>query len=951
MPRRFAPLSRLRPRPSRQAGKSATSILYRLGGFLGDSRQTALWRQEGRAIMVAASPMTSNCDEYELAWPPQALAISYRLLVTDDSGARVLDVVCSRSRSTIELPRSELTRYHWRVMARQSAVGAWQDHLPELVLMSDRLRGQSELGWPSAPDALAFRIVVRDDEIDAVVLKDAFLRSPGRLDWSRLDPSHLHRVRVQAFVDGGWRDHLPYRYVFPPRELAGEVVELRWPGEEGVSGYRLLVGSEHGGPPVLDLEVSEPEVLLPAARLPSGVRLAWRVLVRRGDGSGWEEYLPELVLADDALREQPQMTWPDDPEAVAYRIVVRDDGLGEVVLKDSFLRSPGFVDWSRLDTEHVHRACVQAWRGRTWQEHVPYRLVAAPPGTRDDALELSWPEDPDASLYRLVIRSPDGQTLVDGELAEPMVRLPSTSIPNDVQLHWRVDVQRIQRADEDRRWEPYLPEMALGLTTQPEFHFSELHSALAYRLLIYDEADVLVLRDAFLRSPGRLDWSRLDPSHLHRVRVQAFVDGGWRDHLPYRYVFPPRELAGEVVELRWPGEEGVSGYRLLVGSEHGGPPVLDLEVSEPEVLLPAARLPSGVRLAWRVLVRRGDGSGWEEYLPELVLADDALREQPELHWPPMPGAAAYRIMVTDLERRITVSKLGFLESPGRIDWSRLALAHPHRVRVEAWEGRNWRAHVPARRVFPPPARVLVGTRSGAPRRLRHVVIVPFAAGMPDTIYGVERPRTLLARRLDLFLKWTVPSLDQLSQQGVAWFVLPEAGLPEAVTEVIRRRCEGHVIGSDVVPTRIDAGAASGIATCWLMAGDAIHPGVLAAVERRAAELSPSAEGFGVDLALLVEVNPDGANLVHDASPRRLFVAVTPGPATVDPADPTHPRLRVGSLAHIVADWGVAAVLRSRPGPNEHPIFLRQRGPAVGTQLLRQFGVQSLKIGESGIVLA
>ena len=34
-----------------------------------------------------------------------------------------------------------------------------------------------------------------------------------------------------------------------------------------------------------------------------------------------------------------------------------------------------------------------------------------------------------------------------------------------------------------------------------------------------------------------------------------------------------------------------------------------------------------------------------------------------------------------------------------------------------------------------------------------------------------------------------------------------------------------------------------------------------------------------------------------------------------------------------------ALLRARPGPNEHPIFLRERGPEVAMDLLASFGAE------------
>jgi hypothetical protein len=243
-------------------------------------------------------------------------------------------------------------------------------------------------------------------------------------------------------------------------------------------------------------------------------------------------------------------------------------------------------------------------------------------------------------------------------------------------------------------------------------------------------------------------------------------------------------------------------------------------------------------------------------------------------------------------------------------------------------------------LFPPPRLILGAATGERATALQHVLIVRFPARSLDAVYGVARPDAVLARRLELFKTWTLPSLEQLSAADAAWFVLPEPDLPERVVDELVACAGDRVLVPDDQDQRLDPGAQA-VAVAWVVAGDAVHPGVCAAVERHAAAALEADEPFGIEFAFAVEATAGRALLVQEPPPRSFFVLVAPGEASVNLADPRHPRLRLASLAHLVTEWGVAALLRARPGPNEHPLFLRERGPDVAPELLSVFGTRSI----------
>ena len=481
-----------------------------------------------------------------------------------------------------------------------------------------------------------------------------------------------------------------------------------------------------------------------------------------------------------------------------------------------------------------------------------------------------------------------------------------------------------------------------ALAACPELDWPPVPRALSYRVLVRDDnAGEVVTKDGFVAPPGRIDFSRLDPSHLHRARVQAWIDDEWHDHLPYRTVLPPPEQTqGEVVELACPHDANAVAYRFSVRPVRGDGPALDLDVTEPRVRIPAAILTNGVLSQWHVSVRREQAGEWEPYLPEIVIPDEQFMRQPELAWSEVEGALAYRIVIRDRELDRTVAKLGFLSSPGRVDWSALDISHQHRARVQASVAGGWRDHLPYRIAFPPPELLLRPVSPSPSTDVEHVVVVHFPAHHLDAPYGVRRPDALLVSRLNLFERLTLPSLGLLARAGALWFLVPDPDLPEPIMASLRDLCGEHLLGENEAPRPTFGAGGRWVAVAWLTAGDALHPGVPAAVDRRIAALQGNGgEPVGIGFPLSVEAGPAGARLARNPALASFVVVVEPPGTPVDPTDRQHPILHLRSLDAQLEDWSVPALLRARPGPNEHPIFLRERGPEVAMQLLASFGAE------------
>jgi hypothetical protein len=175
----------------------------------------------------------------ELAWPPHPSASRYQVLVKDVTEDRYV-VNASVKAPRYDLRAEQLKSDHlhrWRVQMCAHADGIWSGLLPELLLPAPPARPAGEesrlrtaVGPPTGPGsrplrwtdtgAAAYRVIIRDDDVKAVVAQDAVQGTEYAVDWSQLEPQHRLRYRIQAYQDGKWVDQGSYRILHPPLEHA-----------------------------------------------------------------------------------------------------------------------------------------------------------------------------------------------------------------------------------------------------------------------------------------------------------------------------------------------------------------------------------------------------------------------------------------------------------------------------------------------------------------------------------------------------------------------------------------------------------------------------------------------------------------------------------------------------------------------------------------------------------
>jgi hypothetical protein len=150
---------------------------------------------------------------------------------------------------------------------------------------------------------------------------------------------------------------------------------LSWVPRQGTEHYRVeVLAAEHSE--VLQRHiVAEPELELEPSELPAGAR--WRVHCA-ADGEEWEPYVPPVALPTAREGDMSEINWKPTG-AAAYRLLVRDDMLGQVVLKAPVIGPPVYVDWDVLAAGHPHRVRVQEWQDGGWVNLDQYRPLVPPP--------------------------------------------------------------------------------------------------------------------------------------------------------------------------------------------------------------------------------------------------------------------------------------------------------------------------------------------------------------------------------------------------------------------------------------------------------------------------------------------------------------------------------------------------------------------------------------------
>jgi peptidoglycan/xylan/chitin deacetylase (PgdA/CDA1 family) len=162
------------------------------------------------------------------------------VLVRDDVRGELVLKSDALSACTLKLPVGlvdEPGNFRWRTQHRLAPTGAWIDVGPYLAMPWQPPADRAiPLEW-SDRGAAAYRVVVRDDNVDEIIIKDPVPGTDWVLDCARLDPAHRHRYKIQTLTDEKWVDAEPYRPLRLPRPARLAVREP--PGE-----LRLDIGEQ-----------------------------------------------------------------------------------------------------------------------------------------------------------------------------------------------------------------------------------------------------------------------------------------------------------------------------------------------------------------------------------------------------------------------------------------------------------------------------------------------------------------------------------------------------------------------------------------------------------------------------------------------------------------------------------------------------------------------------------
>lgn len=162
-------------------------------------------------------------EPIHLAWLVVPGAAAYRALVRDRTTGEAITLETDKPEVEVEPRLLDPTHvYEWRPQLRRRVDGEWENALPYLRLPAPSTPDgpTTTLRW-SDDGAPAYRVVIRDDTLNAIVIKDGVQSTEYTVDWSRLDPSHRYRYRVQAFGGGDWENRTPYIPLNPPITQVG----------------------------------------------------------------------------------------------------------------------------------------------------------------------------------------------------------------------------------------------------------------------------------------------------------------------------------------------------------------------------------------------------------------------------------------------------------------------------------------------------------------------------------------------------------------------------------------------------------------------------------------------------------------------------------------------------------------------------------------------------------
>ena len=214
--------------------------------------------------------------------------------------------------------------------------------------------------------------------------------------------------------------------------------ELSWLPCEGARGYRVdLLGPsdpskiEPPGSHTIEAHVvAEPRLPLEAVKYAHFVR-RFRVAVTH-DGDNWTPYIPPVAIPGHVTPPLSQLDW-ELSDAPAYRVLVKDDTLAQIVHRYAVPGPPADISWGRFDPDHPHRVRIQEWRDGDWQDLHPYRALdppgqlgaAVPPAAPAPAPAVPTPTTPSTATPDPPTASAPNQTGVEHWIAVHLSALPA----------------------------------------------------------------------------------------------------------------------------------------------------------------------------------------------------------------------------------------------------------------------------------------------------------------------------------------------------------------------------------------------------------------------------------------------------------------------------------------------------------------------------------------------
>ncbi len=179
--------------------------------------------------------------EHELSWPEIQGAQNYRVLIREEaSQAFVADQILAGSSWTVPPDALDGEAHHsWQVLWSSAADGGWRPLLPELPLepaLYPASARTTELSWRDS-GADAYRVLIRDNASDGLLLKLPVRGTSYIVDWSRLPAPAHYRWRLQTWdVDAAtWQDLDPYMPLPEPARIGSAgPAEGSGPGEPRV---------------------------------------------------------------------------------------------------------------------------------------------------------------------------------------------------------------------------------------------------------------------------------------------------------------------------------------------------------------------------------------------------------------------------------------------------------------------------------------------------------------------------------------------------------------------------------------------------------------------------------------------------------------------------------------------------------------------------------------------